>query len=403
MPSAHRFAVAVALSFLGTSSAVRSHDVEELAMMNTEEEQAEVSELHSGNSSAVQSGEQAEFAARSGHSTQVQLGVGHVLDGRYVLKRFLGRFDSRGGVKPWEVGTYPFVKTAMIVKKHLGKGSFGDTWLAESRTLKKLVAIKIFYDGQYYLTPKLVKEKHLEKDIEEGATECLRTQELMTHRESYEKGAQHICECYEAHTTDDREDSVLFLAQEACGLSFKDLFTKSIEEAKWFAKENQQLHQHTDWMAKAVIDTLEGVKFLSKLGYTHHDLKLENVAVSEDGVAKLIDFGGLMSMDEAMKSGGTCSPYFAPPEVTCPGYGPGVSPTAPIYSYDDYSVGLMLFEAVCKEREHNHRDLGHCSHKNPVNDEVLGVARKLTSLVPTERPDPAEAAKELRALLNIEG
>uniref|UniRef100_A0A7S1REX9 Protein kinase domain-containing protein n=1 Tax=Alexandrium catenella TaxID=2925 RepID=A0A7S1REX9_ALECA len=413
MLRAPRLLAAAALSLLATGGAVRSHEaLEELAEMGGARPEAGAPGRHRGNSSALESGGGAALAARSGHATQAQLGVGRVLDGRYELKQFLGRFDARGGhLQRWEkVGAFPKIKAFPAgARKHLGTGSFGDAWKAWDKLRKKHVAVKIFFKGGYYLTPSLVAKKGYQSLVDEAAAECKEVMKIMKQRQTYEQGAQHICECYEAHTSDKaNQESPLYLVQEMCGDSFFDLFVMNLHNPSSFTVKHPKLAKDPKWMMKAIAGTLEGVKFLSKLGYSHHDLKLENVVVTEDGAAKIIDFGGLTTMEKAAVEGGVCTSVYTPKEVRCP-YAPGVDPGAPVYSFDDYSVGIMLFVVSCRSasfdsfRDHAQCGEGEPRDGAPVSNGVMKLAAKLARDYPAKRPDPAAAAKELRSAAGIAG
>jgi len=407
MPWVPCLAVAAFLSLVVTSRAVRSQDVaEELAKV-------EVFAHHHDNSSVFASGSHAEFTARTGHALQAQLMAGHVLNGQYELKQFLGRIDAYGrNLAPPKVGKFPAMQ-AFTSKKHLGSGSFGDAWLAHDKARNKDVAVKIFFKGNYYLTPQLVAANNWESEVKGAADECQKIIALMKDSALYPKGAQHICACYEAHTTDTNPDGPLYLVQEMCGDSFFDLFVMNLHNPSSFTVKHPKLAKDPKWMMKAIAGTLEGVKFLSKLGYSHHDLKLENTVVREDSMVKLIDFGGLITKTAAKTQGGVCTPVFTPKEVKC-GYPPAVAPDAPMYSFDDYSVGMMLFEVLCESRDHQYfGNRGDCgpgkqmalpagvSQPNAVA--VLKLAQKLINDQPSSRPDPGEAAKELRQMIGITG
>jgi len=406
-----------AVSLLARSSAVRSHEaLEALAEAGSAEREADAPGQHRGNSSsALESGGQAALAARTGHATQAQLAVGHVLDGQYELAQFLGRFDAQGrDLQRWQkVGAFPrisaFPAGSVGSNKHLGKGSFGDTWKAWDKVRGKDVAVKIFFKGEYYVTPSLVKAKGLQGQLKEAAAECKDIIEIMAKRETYEQGAGHICECYEAHTSDKaNQESPLYLVQEMCGTSLHEAFVQSINDPNAFGKAHPTLAKDPKWPLEAVAGTLEGVKFLSELGYIHHDLKLENVVVTEDGAAKIIDFGGLTTMEKAAVEGGVCTSVYTPKEVRCP-YAPGVDPGAPVYSFDDYSVGIMLFVVSCRSasfdsfRDHAQCGEGEPRDGAPVSNGVMKLAAKLARDYPAKRPDPAAAAKELRSAAGIAG
>jgi len=104
---------------------------------------------------------------------------------------------------------------------------------------------------------------------------------------------------------------------------------------------------------------LQGVRYMANLGYSHRDLKPDNVLiqyVQDTPIVKIIDFG-LMTKDWTCRNGrhGDCSVQFAgyhwtPPEIqrgltSLQNYFPYMVPDA----YDVWSVGLIMVDQVCPE------------------------------------------------------
>ncbi len=89
-------------------------------------------------------------------------------------------------------------------------------------------------------------------------------------------------------------------------------------------------------------ETCRGLEFAHSRGIIHRDLKPGNVWLTEDGVAKIGDFGLAISIDRSHLTAegmmvGTVS--YMPPEQAMGGE---VTPKA-----DLYSLGAMLYEMVC--------------------------------------------------------
>src|SRR5205823_759022 len=90
------------------------------------------------------------------------------------------------------------------------------------------------------------------------------------------------------------------------------------------------------------IETCKGLEFAHTKGIVHRDLKPGNVWLSDDGTAKIGDFGLAVATDrsrltQAGMMVGTVS--YMPPEQAMGGE---ISPRS-----DLYSLGAMLYEMVC--------------------------------------------------------
>eukprot|EP00929_Paragymnodinium_shiwhaense_P029765 TRINITY_DN1699_c0_g1_i1.p1 TRINITY_DN1699_c0_g1~~TRINITY_DN1699_c0_g1_i1.p1 ORF type:complete len:468 (-),score=71.44 TRINITY_DN1699_c0_g1_i1:325-1650(-) len=239
--------------------------------------------------------------------------------------------------------------------KHLGKGSFGDTWQAYDHVKKKHVALKIFYDRHAPGGPRYVDwnsaSATIKEDLKDNAAECSLQQWLVAQRNVYEKGAAHICQCYAEHVMDQQKsDRPCFLVLEMCGGSLYDFLHGRDDDDDDDGRNGQQPvgRQGGRLLMKQL---LEALLFLNKLNMIHHDVKPFNIVVNPQTLyLKLIDFGATVRATKAWQTTGIPqTPTYSPPEagprspysfhMAKDGTGSG--------SFDIYAAGLMWLEAIC--------------------------------------------------------
>lgn len=124
--------------------------------------------------------------------------------------------------------------------------------------------------------------------------------------------------------------SVLDYGFDSAGQPF---FTMTLlEDAAGLLAVAQQ--RDTAGQVDLLVQVLEALAYLHRRGIVHRDLKPDNVLVTADGQAKVLDFGLALEPAQAREVAGTLA-YMAPEVLR----GEGVTPAA-----DLYAVGVMAFE-----------------------------------------------------------
>ncbi|CAJ1387289.1 unnamed protein product, partial [Effrenium voratum] len=182
----------------------------------------------------------------------------------------------------------------------------------------------------FFLTPAIVRKlgEKVAGNVKEAVEECVAVKHLVTSRTaaSY-PGSHNMCQCFQEHVSDAQPSEPIFLVLELCG---KSLSQRLRERPNWA------------WRKQIITQILQGVDFLQANGKIHHDLKPDNVCVTDEDVVKIIDFGGLQNFGK-LSHGCAYTPAYSPPEVKSGCY----DLRGPVYAYDGYATGLMLMEFMC--------------------------------------------------------
>ena len=165
----------------------------------------------------------------------------------------------------------------------LGAGGMGEVYLARDESLDRSVALKI-------LPPDLVKnDERVRRFVQEA-----KSASSLSH--------PNIVTIYEIGEAEVLGQPVHFIAMELVkGSTLKDLI---------HAKKTD-LRTLIGYLAKAA----EGVAKAHAAGIVHRDLKPENIMVTDDGYAKVLDFG-LAKLIPGLKTRG--SSRLAPGKTRCP-------------------------------------------------------------------------------------
>lgn len=92
-----------------------------------------------------------------------------------------------------------------------------------------------------------------------------------------------------------------------------------------------------------MMDVARAVQYMQSQKLVHGDLKLENIAIGYDGVAKLLDFGCAREVQSSTQSFGGTLQYLAP-EMVATASNPAGSP--PSFETDMWALGVILYTCV---------------------------------------------------------
>lgn len=208
----------------------------------------------------------------------------------------------------------------------LGRGGFGITYRAFNTLLDKVVAIKEFYPE--------------EQAFRDGATGSLNI--ALTHQASYERGLQRFI----------REGRILAGINHDNVVRVYDLFKE--RNTTYLVMENingQTLHDRLkahpesrlpqELVRKIVEQLVSALETVHQSNVHHLDLKPDNVLLTSEDRAVLVDFGAAR---QGFSSSTTqaYTPDYAPLEVIS---GEDVGPES-----DIFELGVMLYEMLTGER-----------------------------------------------------
>jgi len=259
--------------------------------------------------------------AGSGAASGSGLQAGSVVLGRYELVSLLGAAAwPSGGLRGYEKAGY------------LGRGAFGEAWLAVDKSTGEQVAVKFFYREGYNGAVTLLNLRNANAQergqLQEAGTECDTPRKIIGSK-SAGPGAERFALCY-ANRVSDPQYSHLVL--QVAG-------SESLED---WARSHRGGLAGGDGLRLAKM-MLEGLAQMEGK-YVHRDIKPANLMVYTEGgkpYLRFIDFGLVVSHGKTDYVGGT--PMFMPPEVW------PVVPRSPTFTqaFDVYSTGETLYWLLC--------------------------------------------------------
>jgi len=222
--------------------------------------------------------------------------------------------------------------------KFMGKGAFGETWLAKDTKNGKEVAIKFFYRAQRYGGVMLLNMRNANNNekaqLRTAGAECDIPQKIINAKKT-QAGADRFSLCI-ANKVNDPNNAHLVL--EVAG-------TDDLEG--WVQKNRRSITgDFAKRLAKMMLEALVQMEG----HYVHRDIKPANIMVYEAGgqfYLRLIDFG--LTINEGNTIDGIAgTPMFMPPEFW---------PVIPFRysfksSFDVYSTGETLYWLMCGKTFH---------------------------------------------------
>ncbi|MEX2426065.1 MAG: protein kinase [Thermomicrobiaceae bacterium] len=190
--------------------------------------------------------------------------------------------------------------------RHLGQGSFAETYLAEDTTLNRQVAIKI-------LRPQYAQDERFALRFEREARAAAAVRHL------------NIVDVFDYG----QDGPTLFMVMEwVDGPNLKE-----------YMRGQGQLSPAE--AARIMRDVLQGLQAIHEAGIIHRDVKPQNVLVDPNGTAKISDFGiARGALDAGLTDTGMAlgtAAYMAPEQARAGEIGP---------SADLYAAGVILFELL---------------------------------------------------------
>ncbi|MCA8950158.1 MAG: serine/threonine protein kinase, partial [Planctomycetes bacterium] len=212
------------------------------------------------------------------------------------------------------------------VIESLGRGGFGEVFLAEDSVLKRRVAIKLL-SGMRALSKewrmRLVREAEATNRIDDSVI-------CPVHDVAFENGCPYLVMPWIAGKSLDRHLAAAAASGEGP-----------------IALSNAGTHrQRRDETLLLVERLARGLQTAHAAGVVHRDVKPANVIVRPDGRPVLIDFGiaWLASGEDVTRSLALGTPAYSPPEVLRGGL------VAPDPRLDIWSLGVVLFECLTLRR-----------------------------------------------------
>ena len=258
-------------------------------------------------------------ASRSG-TAAAAAALAVVGGGGYLLQQSLGggrqsdRRDAASGWRPEEADAVPRarLRSRYNFKKSLGKGGFGEVWLAVDKSSGKPVAIKV-------LSLQHLPRGEIEKEIK-AMRRCGKHPNVVALLDVV---------WVSPDGTNPHGEAALVMELAAGG----GLFERLVEQGAY----------SEEYAAKILRQIAVALYHLHSRGIVHRDIKPENVVFESDDATdnhvKLIDFGTALALEEEgakVRSGGRIGTwsYWAPEQLNNEPYD---------FAVDMWSLGVLLY------------------------------------------------------------
>ncbi|KAH3763716.1 serine/threonine-protein kinase STY46 [Pelomyxa schiedti] len=147
-------------------------------------------------------------------------------------------------------------------------------------------------------------------------------------------------------------------------------------------------------------DIASAMQYLHSFSLIHRDLKSSNVLVSEDGIAKVIDFGTVRVVDRALMTGNLGTVQYMAPEL--------FSSHSYTVKADVYSYAIVVWEMVTRSVPYEDKDtwaipVSVCKGERPsipkeTHPELAKIIKKCWNHNPSKRPTFTNALAMLAKL-----
>ncbi|HYQ86083.1 MAG TPA: protein kinase [Bacteroidota bacterium] len=223
------------------------------------------------------------------------------------------------------------------ILEKLGEGGMGVVYKAEDLKLKRIVAIKF-----------LPKRLSIHGEERERFTQEAQAASSLNH--------PNICTIHEIDAVNDETFIVMELIE---GITLRE----------WIRKQSEQSEGYRKLGVKEAIDVAaqiaEGLEKAHEKGIVHRDIKSENIMVTTDGRAKIMDFGlaKLRGSSKLTKTGSTVGTiaYMSPEQVE------GLETD---HRTDIFSFGVVLYEMLSGKLPFQ------AEHETAVMYEIINVDPK---------------------------
>jgi serine/threonine protein kinase len=271
----------------------------------------------------------------------------------------------------------------------IGKGGFGEVWLANDTSVERCVAVKVV--PLFLLDLEKQTQARREVIILAALRNGLNSIQDHRHRQQLDKFVE-LFDCIEDH-----EKNVLYLVQEAMD---GDLL-------QWMCPGGRMRMLSEKTIAGIIFDVLTGLIIMHNNNMAHRDIKLENILYRVDPSArnmtfKIADFGLAKIIGGTNTPVGT--PMYVAPEVMQAYNSRRIGQDAPVTDAkpaDMWSLGVMLYilligspvkrPELLRRVQQGQLFQKECCRRS-VSDNAQRMVLRLLDLEPSERDSAAQAA-----------